>query len=62
MIRHPKGESTSSYLFQSPLIMSRVSVTFAKIKCCRDSAKGFISMQDSRTRSYEENPFEKCIK
>ena len=62
MIRHSKGENTTSLLFHSPLIIPCVPVTFAKLKCGRGSAKDFISLQDSRTRSYEENIFQKCIK
>ena len=49
-----QGENTSSLSFHSPLIIPRVPVTFAKIKCGRGSGKDFISLQDSRTRSYEE--------
>ena len=62
MIRHPKGENTTSLSFHSPLIIPRVPVTFATIKCERGSAKDFISLQDSRTRSYKEMFFKKCIK
>ena len=62
MIRHPKGENTTSLSFHSPLIIPRVPVTFAKIKCGRGSAKDFTSLQDSRTRSYEEMFFKKCTK
>ena len=62
MIRHPKGENTTSLSFHSPLIIPRVPVTLAKIKCGRGSAKDFISLQDSRTRSYEEMFSKKCTK
>ena len=57
MIRHPKGENSTSLSFHSTLMISCVPVTFAKIKCARGSAKDFISLQDSRTRSYEEIVF-----
>ena len=56
MIRHPKGENTTSQLFYSPLIIPRLPVTFSKTKCGRGSGKDLISLQDSGTRSYEENP------
>ena len=44
MIRHPKRENTTSLSFHSPMIIPRVPVTFAKIKCGRGSAKDFISL------------------
>ena len=47
MIRHPKGENTTSQLLYSPLIISRLPVTFSKIKCGRGSGKDLISLQDS---------------
>ena len=57
MIRHPMGENTTSLSFHSPLIIPRVPVKFAKIKCGRGSANDFISLQDFRTRSCKENVF-----
>ena len=57
MIRHPMGENTTSLSFHSPLIIPHVPVTFAKIRCGRGSAKDFISLRDSCTRSCEENVF-----
>ena len=57
MRRHPKGENTTSLSFHSPLIIPRVPVAFAKINCGRGSAKDFISLQDSRTRSDEKKVF-----
>ena len=55
MIRHPRGENTIFSLLLSPMIILRVPVTFAKIKCRRGLAKDFTSLQDSHTRSYDEN-------
>ena len=57
MIGHPRSENNISKLFHSPLIIPRVPVTFAKIKCGRGLAKDFISLQDPHTRSYGENLF-----
>ena len=57
MIRYHKGESTTSILFGSPLIIPHAPVTFAKIKCGSGSAKHVIILQDSRTRSLGENLF-----
>ena len=55
MIRHPRGEDTFSQLFRSPLTILRVPVTFAKIECGRGLAKDCTSLQDSHTKSLEEN-------
>ena len=38
------------------LSLPRLPVTFSKIKCGRGSGKELISLQDSGTKSYEENP------
>ena len=62
MIRHPRGENTISKLFHPLLIIPRVPLSFAKIKCGRGLAKDFASLPDSHTRSYRENPFFECIK
>ena len=56
MIRHSKGRKYYPELFHSPLIIPHVPVTFTKIKCARGLEKDFISLQDSHTRSDEENP------
>ena len=54
-----QGRKYYLLIFHYPLIIPRVPVTSAKIKCGRGSAKDFISLQDSRTRSYEENVLKK---
>ena len=58
MIWHFRGENTIFSLLHSPLI-PRVPVIFAQIKCGRGLAKDFTSLQDSHTRSYDENLFKK---
>ena len=45
-MRHPRGENTISKLFDSPLIIPRVPVTFAKVGCGRVLAKDFTSLQE----------------
>ena len=47
MIKHRRGEGTTSSLLHSRLTIPRVPVTSAKIKCGRGLAKDFISLQDS---------------
>ena len=56
-MRHPRGENTISKLFDSPLIIPRVPVTFAKVGCGRVLAKDFTSLQESNTRSCEDKLF-----
>ena len=57
MIRHPMVESSIFWLFYFPLIIARLPVNLAKIKCGRELAKDFTSLQDSHTKSYEKNFF-----
>ena len=57
VIRHPRGENSIFWLLYFFLIMPRVPVTFAKIKCGRGLAKDFTILQDSHTKSYESKPF-----
>ena len=57
MIRHPMGENSISWLFHSPLILPRVHITFAKIKCGRGLARDLTSLQDSQTTYYERTSF-----
>ena len=46
-----------SWRFQFPLIIPRVPVNLAKIKCGRGLEKGFSILQDSYTKSYEKKSF-----
>ena len=57
MIRHPRGENSISWLFHFPLIISRVPVNLAKMKCGRGLAKDFTILQDSHTKSYGKKSF-----
>ena len=57
IIRHPRGENSMSWLFQFPLIIPRVPVNVAKIKCGRGLEKDFTILQDSHTNSYERKYF-----
>ena len=62
MIRHPRGENSIFWVFHFPLIIARLPVNLAKIKCGRELAKDFTSLQDSHTKSYEKKLFNKCTK
>ena len=53
IIRHPRGGNSISWLFHFPLIIARLPVNLAKIKCGRALAKDFTILQDSHTKSYE---------
>ena len=57
MIRHPRGENSIFWLFYFPLIIARLPVNLAKIKCGRELAKDLTSLQDSHTRSYGKKSF-----
>ena len=49
MIRHPRGENSIFWLFYFPLIIVRLPVNLAKIKCGRELAKDFTILQDAHT-------------
>ena len=57
MIRHPRVETGISWLFHFPLIIPRLPVNLAKIKCGRGLAKDFTILQDFHTKSYERKSF-----
>ena len=57
MIRHPRGENSIYWLFDLPLIIPRVPVNLAKMKCGRGLAEDFTILQDSHTKSYERKSF-----
>ena len=57
MIRHPRGENSISWLFHLPLIIPRVSVNLAKMKCGRVLAKDFTILRDFQTKSYDRKSF-----
>ena len=57
MIRHPRGENSISWLFHFPLIIPRVSLNLAKMKCGSGLAKDFTILQDFHTKSYDRKSF-----
>ena len=57
MIRHPRGESSISWLFYFLLIIPRLPVNLAKMKCGRGLAIDFTILQGFHTKSYDGKSF-----
>ena len=52
-----QGENSIFWLFYFPLIIARLLVNLAKIKCGRELAKDFTILQDAHTKSYDKKIF-----